>query len=166
MFSRSLERQEGVLRCAERLHEAVIGETVPHRDLKQVIGRALATTQYYSIVLAARSKLNRESGIVFVANKGTGYKRLDSAQGVAVSGSIGLKKIRTTSKRYGSQLEHAVHHANDLTADERRTASQTVATLGLVNYLARKPTVAKAVIDDEISEKPDGLAQLRKMFGL
>ena len=163
MFSRSTEREEAVLRCAERLHQTSIGETMSHCDLKAVIGLNLVP-QYYGIVKAARTKLNRDHGIVFVADRSTGYKRLGTAEGVAASGSIGLKKIRATTSRYGRQLEHAVHHANDLSAADRRTATQTLATLGLVNYLSRKQSVAKVAVDDD--EKPDSLAQLRKIFGL
>jgi hypothetical protein len=163
MFQLSDEKQEGVLRLAERLHEAAIGETITHRDLRQIAGRALAG-QYYGIVRAARTKLNREHGIVFVAEKGTGYRRLGSAEGVAASGDIGLKRVRTTTKRYGAQLEHAMHHGNNLTAGERRTAHQTMATFGLINYLARKKTVAQVAVDEET--KPDGLSGLRKIFGL
>jgi hypothetical protein len=163
MFLLSDERQEAVLRLAERLHEAAIGETISHRDIRAIVGRELAG-QYYGVVRAARTKLNREHGIVFVADKGTGYRRLGSAEGVAASGSIGLKRVRTTTKRYGAQLEHAVHHANNLTPGERRTAHQTMATFGLVNYLARKKTVAQVATDEET--KPDGLSGLRKMFGL
>jgi hypothetical protein len=118
----------------------------------------------YGIVQVARTKLNREHGIVFVAEKGTGYRRLGSAEGVAASGSIGLKRVRTTTKRYSTQLEHAVHHANSLTPGERRTAHQTMATFGLVNYLARKQTVAQVPIAE--GTKPDGLAGLKKIFGL
>ena len=163
MFSRSTERGNAVLRCAESLHKAAIGETVTHRELREAVGRDLHE-QYYMIVLAARKKLNHESGIVFIAAKGIGYKRLGSVEGVAASGAIGLKKVRTTTNRYGRQLENAVHHANSLSADERRSASQTLATFGLMNYLAKKTTVAKVPVDEQT--KPDSLRELRKMCGL
>ena len=162
-FSRSTEKAEAVLRCAERLHEAAIGETVTHDQLKLTIGRQ-RSEHYYSIVRAARTKLNRESGIVFVADRGSGYTRLGSAEGVAASGEIGLKKIRKTTNRDGEQLENAVHHANSLSPAEGRTAAQTLATFGLLNHLARKKTVAKVPVDEDT--KPDSLADLKKIFGL
>lgn len=163
MFKRSDERQAMVNRCAEHLHQARIGETVRHHDLHRAIGLGLRN-QYHSIVDAARKKLNCEHGIVFIAEKGVGYRRLGPGEGVAATGSMALKRIRKTTTRYGMQLENAFHHANDLTPEERRTANQTLSTLGLVNYLARKQTVSRVPTTDD-SVKLESLAGLRKIFG-
>jgi hypothetical protein len=164
MFRVSDERRDGVIRCAEHLHETKIGEIISHRELRRTLGTDLGD-QYYQIMLAARAKLNKEHGIVFVAARGVGYKRLGATEGVVATGAIGLSKVRKTTKRYGLQLEHAMHHANDLSADDRRRANQTLSGLGLMNYLARKQTVAKIPID-AATEKTDTFSGLKRIFGL
>jgi hypothetical protein len=61
-------------------------------------------------------------------------------------------------------LENAVHHANDLTPAEQRTANQRLAVLGLVEHLTKAKVVK--TMPDEPKNPKDDLTGLKAALGI
>jgi hypothetical protein len=151
-----------VLLVAERLFAASIDEIVTLADLSYAAGEDLSQKGYF--VQIALEKLNKQQGIVFRRERGVGWRRLAPAVGVTYAGQQGLKRTRRAARRGRQRTANALHHANDLTTEERRKAQQTITTLGLTEYLAQD-RVVKTMPEDAPPE-PDLAERLKQALGI
>jgi hypothetical protein len=151
-----------VLRIAERLLEVSHDATVSDLEISVAAGEDITRKPY--VVQQALDKLNREHGAVFKRERGVGWRRLPPGVGVAYAGQQGLKRTRRASRRGRVRTSNALHHANDLSAEERRKAHQTITTLGLTEYLAQDRVVR--TMPEERSEQPDIAKALKDVLGL
>lgn len=155
--------QAAVLRVAELLARCSISVTVTHEEIKSVL-RGDEIERRYSIVNRARDLLNKQSGVVFSTVNREGVRRLGGADGADYIGGKTLRLIRHASNRGTRRLENAVHHANDLSPEQRRVANARLCSLGLIRHLTLARTVK--TMPDEPPPQPDGLSELRRAMGM
>jgi hypothetical protein len=152
-----------VVAVAECLMAISIDQIATYEKLSRVAGCDVRQSNRW-IVLQALELLNREHGVVYACERGTGYRRLSSESGVKHAGEKGLNRSRNAARNARRQLENAVHHANDLTPAEQRTANQRLAVLGLVEHLT-KAKVVKTMPDEPKNPKND-LTGLKAALGI
>ncbi|MBP8296366.1 MAG: hypothetical protein KAX84_09690 [Burkholderiales bacterium] len=120
---------------ADLLSACPVGETVSHGAMTEAIGRDILRHRY--ILQAARRVAQRETGAVFVSERGTGLRRLSAQRATETVGTAARHHIRRTARRARSTLLAATSGANDLPADAQRRLAAEVSTLGLMEHLAR-----------------------------
>jgi hypothetical protein len=152
-----------VLAVAERLMETSIDQIVNYEVLAAAAD-CDDIDQARWIVMAALKLVNKESGAVFANERKIGYRRLSSEAGVKHAGEKGLKRTRSAARNGQRVLTNAIHHANDLSPTEQRTANQRLAVFGLVEHLTRAKIVK--TMPDQAPERPDPLAGLKAALGV
>lgn len=154
-------QNRAVLAVAERLHRASIDQIVTYSDLSQAAGCDILEKRW--IALQAIRRLNRDYGLVFRAEKRIGYRRLGGAEGVRCVGEKSLSRCRNAARSGQRRLESAMHHANDLSAEDVRQAHSRLCALGLIHHLSLSRTIK--ALPDSPPPPPDGLAELRRALG-
>jgi len=149
----SATEREIVLAVADFLATASTDVDVLHADVAAVVGFGPPSRSYYDIVGAARTVLNERSGAVVATIKGVGYRRLASEPGVGHVGRLGLGRVRKTARRFSRLTSNALRHANDITPEARREASQRLASLGLIEELTR-PAVVRSLPEKTTTSDP------------
>jgi hypothetical protein len=155
--------RKAVVAVADCLMATSIDQIATYEDLGRAARCDVRQTNRW-IVLQALELVNRNQGIVFACERGTGYRRLSSESGVKHAGEKGLKRSRNAARNARRQLGNAVHHANDLSPAEQRTANQRLAVLGLMEHLAKAKVVKTMPVE---SKKPENdLADLKEALGI
>lgn len=149
---------EVVLRVADRMMRSSIGAIISHGELSAAAGCDIK--QHRWLVMRAARLLNKQHGIVFATVRGLGYRRLGGADGVDHAGDRSLTRVRRAARHGTRFLESAMHHANDMSADQRRQANSRLCALGLIQHLSMSRTV-KTLPGDQ-PPPADGLADLRR----
>jgi len=127
---------------ADHLAAVPIGGTVTLSDMSRVIGRDMARHRH--IFYSAARVLARESGAQFASVRNIGYKRLSATRAVEIVGPSARRRIRRAARSGRLSLAATIAGANDLTPDVMLRASSEIATLGLIEHLARDATTRNA----------------------
>ena len=130
----TLDLSADTLAIMQRLKEASVGETVTLDDLSGVIGRDIRRHRH--LVYSALRVLLREDGMIFATVRGIGYQRVPADQAHEV-GVETRRAIRRKARRSSRKIAHGISRANDLSDEALRKAHSEMATLGLMEHLAR-----------------------------
>jgi hypothetical protein len=154
-----------VLAVADLFLAASIDEIVAYADIQKMAAGYDVQGSDRWIILQALKTVNKNNGVVFSTERGTGYRRLDSEAGIKYAGVVALKRTRSAARNGRQKLENAVRVGNDLPHEEGRLANQRLSTLGLVEHLT-KDRIVRVMPDDNATKGPeDHLSALRKALG-
>jgi hypothetical protein len=164
MFTSAEQQQALVLRITERLHAASIGDVVSYAQLSTAAGVDILAENRRWMIERAREMLIKDHGVAFATVRGEGYRRLGAAPGVDYVSLKGVTRVRRVARLFTRRVQRLVHHANDLSPAEQRTANQRLCALGLIEHISRAQTVS--TLPEVPQPKPDGLDGLRQALGM
>jgi len=153
MFISVTQNAAEVRALANALMDVPVGETIGYDVLNAAIGRDIRSRRY--LVLRALQMVNTESGALFSAVRGIGYRRLPVSEAADV-GQSARNRIRRTSRRARKHIGNAIDKANDLSADLMRKVNAELSALGLIEHISRDKAVAE--MQDENRVMPVAIA--------
>jgi hypothetical protein len=119
---------------ADHLATASVGQTLTWPHLSAVAGADV--TQHRHILYSAFKIAQRESGAVFSTERGVGCRRL-AADEMHHVGKRARDHIRRTARRSVKAIIAGVRGANDITDEAKLKANAELASLGLIEHMAR-----------------------------
>lgn len=136
----------------ERLEATPVGEVCTYAQLDAALGSPSRARRY--LVLRALHRMNRETGAIFGAVRGVGYKRLAADEAYTL-GHHGRGRIRRTARRTSAAIAQAVSAANEISDEAKRKAMAEVSTLNMIAHVATDRVVKAA----QNASKPPTLAE-------
>jgi hypothetical protein len=153
MFISVTQHSADVRAIAELLADTTVGETATYAAMSAAIGREIRDCRY--IALRALKVVNDETGALFSAVRGVGYRRLPMAEAADV-GQSARQRIRATSRRARKHITNAIAKANDLPSDLMRKVNAELSALGLIEHISRDKAVSD--MGDEARPLPVAVA--------
>jgi hypothetical protein len=153
---KAMSEYEGdIAALAARLREVPIGETVTYTDLDAAIGRDCRARRY--LLMAARERVENETGALFQAVFNSGLKRLE-ASAFATIGQQSRKSIRTKARTASKRMANGLSRTNDAPAEVVRAVSREQSVLGLIQFAARDRTMSQ-MLNEPIITAPTPIAR-------
>lgn len=134
-----------VRRIADCLSATPIGSTITWPDMSSVIGRDLRRCRH--VLYSAERIAQRESGAVFLCERGKGYRRLPVEE-IASVGATARSRIRRQARRGNTTIAAGIDGANDIPAGVLRTLLREQSMLGLIAHMARDRSLPTIPIGD------------------
>lgn len=144
---------------ADLLNSTEVAGLVTFQAMSTAIGRNILTRRY--IVYTAMKLAERETGAVFMAVRGQGYKRLAASEVVEIVGSSARAHIRRTARRSAKTLNEGTRRCNNLAPEMQRKVAAEMSVLGLIEHISRDKVV---VPKEDAPTKPQPVAVTAREF--
>ncbi len=146
---KSLSEFEGdIVTLADRLREVPIDQIVTYEELDQVLGRDCRARRY--LLMAARDRVESETGALFQAVFNRGLKRLPT-EAFATIGQQARKGIRNKSRTATRRMANGLQHTNNAPAEVIRAVNRESSVLALIQFAARDKTVSQMLKDEPLT---------------
>ena len=154
MFTINLRRRNQINAMCVTLQDVVPGDTMTYKELADTYGVDPQEGVGYSLVYAAREKLLRDKGIVFVPKIGEGLLRI--ANGDVVISQNRRKRIMGQVRRRKRELEGV--DANVLDPGEKNTLLAELQVNEMTAAMTKRRIRKR--LADEIKKSGDGQAEI------
>lgn len=163
MFTPSTALEADTQAITELLGATQIGQVCTYAAMSDALGRDIRG-RFYVLLRAVRC-LNRDTGALFGAVRGVGYKRLPAEDAHQI-GSHARARIRRTAHRTSKTIGAALDKANDLSPEARRRAVAEVSAMNMLAHLATDRVVDAQAGDDKPPVLAEALRGVMKHLGI